>query len=102
MAQARQERLKELLFFAFLVVSVMLVILVWVEGLRADAQTAPGYYRGSHADEIGAGNDVFDSSPAVPGGRHNSEPALEDEPHPPRHAAPASTPVVIYPDDEDI
>lgn len=41
----RDDRLKQLVLLAFVAVNVLLVLLIWVDGLRADRPALPGYYR---------------------------------------------------------
>lgn len=89
MAQEQRDRLKEILFFAFVAISLVLVVLVWTNGLQADADVVPGYYRNSAPVE---GDSVPDSSlvtPAAPGTGATEEAPGE---HPGSHHEPTGTP----------
>lgn len=45
MGKTNRERLKRTALLAFLIVSVVLVGLVWADGLIEDTPVTPGYYR---------------------------------------------------------
>jgi hypothetical protein len=45
MGQKKHDRLKQALLLAFVCASVLLVVLIWADGLSADAAPAPNYYR---------------------------------------------------------
>lgn len=89
MAQEQRDRVKEILFFTFLAISLVLVILVWTDGLRPDADTIPGYYRSSTPLEEGAVPAIPSTAPAAPGAD-----ATEGAPgeHPGSHREPTTTP----------
>ncbi|HSM56955.1 MAG TPA: hypothetical protein VK879_12460 [Candidatus Sulfomarinibacteraceae bacterium] len=45
MARKRNERVRQTLLLAFVLVSVILVGLIWADGLRQGEEAIPGYYR---------------------------------------------------------
>lgn len=89
MARKQRSRLKEILFFTFLGLSLVLVLLVWADGLRADADAVPGYYRSSTPIEA----DVTPTGPATTAPAAGAG-ATEEAPgeHPGSHREPTTTP----------
>ncbi len=89
MAQEQHDRIKEILFFAFVAMSLVLVVLVWADGLQADADPVPGYYRSSapvDGDMVPTGPAT---TPAVPGTGATEEAPGE---HSGSHREPTTTP----------
>ena len=91
MAQKQRNRVKDVLFFAFLAISLLLVMLVWAEGLRADTGGAPGYYRSSTPLEDDAPSSLPGEIPAT-SGASASEEAPGRQPGSQHHGPPTSTP----------
>jgi hypothetical protein len=48
MAPADRERLRQALLLGFVIVSVVLIGLIWAEGLFSDGQATPSYYRDTY------------------------------------------------------
>ncbi|MFW5941385.1 MAG: hypothetical protein ACOCXI_06270 [Chloroflexota bacterium] len=89
MARKRNERLKQTLLLAFVLVSVILVGLIWADGLREGEDAVPGYYRevdsGSVEETAPAtvtappAHDPSGSGPGAPGGTPTPGRNLQDE-----------------------
>lgn len=77
MAQTKNERVKQGLLLAFVIVSVVLVGLIWADGLVEDVPATPSYYRGAADD--GQGRAV---TAVVPAG-DTPTPAAAATPHRP-------------------
>ncbi|MDT8304673.1 MAG: hypothetical protein RRC07_01955 [Anaerolineae bacterium] len=50
MAQKKYDRVKQSLLLVFVFASVLLIGLIWADGLVGDAERTPSYYRGVPAD----------------------------------------------------
>jgi hypothetical protein len=91
MAQKQRNRVKEVLFFAFLAISLVLVVLVWTEGLRADSEEGSRYFGNSTSLEGDAPWASPTGLPATPG-MDASEEAPGGHPGTHRQSPPTSTP----------
>lgn len=91
MAQKQRNQVKEVLFFAFLAISLVLVVLVWAEGLRADSEEGSRYFGNSTSLEGDAPSAWPTALPATPG-MDASEEAPGEHPGTRRHGTPTSTP----------
>ena len=91
MAKEQRNRVNELLFFAFLVISLVLVVLVWAEGLRADSEEGPRYFGNDTSLEGDAPWASPTELPATPG-MDASEEAPGEHPGTRRQGTPTSTP----------
>lgn len=48
MASADRERVKQTLLLGFVIVSIILIGLIWIEGLQGNHQATPSYYRDTY------------------------------------------------------
>lgn len=100
MAQTRQDRIKEIVFLVFVGISLVMVLLVWVDGLRADVETVPGYYR---TVDTGSGSTATSEPTEMPAeaGAHTSDGALDHGPPQQQHDPLTPTPTRRHYGDED-